>query len=218
MASACVYLECPVTKMILAVSRRDDHNAFGLPGGRVEDGEMEDQAASRELREETGLWIDRQHLVEVFRRNGGVTYAVGDKHGGKSDTGVEWMLALLNVEDVKPGEGRVAWVTPEQLMAGPFGDYNKRLLQAIGRIPFDGVEETKMNEVEKLHERMRGMRAELEAFRGVAAAYYDAIVPGALALLRDDDKGPMERRLAQTVLDNLAKVFAQHTAAAKLTK
>lgn len=125
MASACVYIECPITGQVLAVSRKDDPDAWGLPGGKVEDGETEAQAAERELREETGLGIYYENLVEVFRRDGGVTYGVKD--------GVEWVLALFTPSPVKEA-GRVAWVTKEQLVAGPFGDYNRRLLQHIGKI------------------------------------------------------------------------------------
>lgn len=123
MASACFYIECPVTRMVLGVSRKDDPNAWGLPGGKVEEGETEIACAMRELAEETGLHLaPMPHWYpEVFRREGGVTFQAGVNH-------------VARVEAVTEA-GRVSWVTPEQLMAGPFGDYNRRLLQAVGRVP-----------------------------------------------------------------------------------
>jgi 8-oxo-dGTP pyrophosphatase MutT (NUDIX family) len=120
MASACVYIECPVTGRILGVSRRDDPNAWGLPGGKVDPGETEKTAATRELYEETGVFVFPWNLKEVFRRDGGVTYQarIGD---------------ISCVEEPREGEPRWDWVTVEQLLAGPFGDYNRRLLEALGR-------------------------------------------------------------------------------------
>ncbi len=126
MASACVYLECPITHMILGVSRKDDPNAWGLPGGKVEDGESERHAAFRELLEETGVFINSDHLVEIFRREGGVTFGVLSGLGG--------FMSSVRMVQRNEETGRVGWVTPEQLMAGPFGDYNRRLLEEIGRI------------------------------------------------------------------------------------
>lgn len=43
------------SKGTLLVSRRNIPDNFGLPGGKVEDGETPIQAARRELKEETGI-------------------------------------------------------------------------------------------------------------------------------------------------------------------
>lgn len=40
---------------VLAVSRKDDPNDLGLPGGKAEDGETPFEAVVREVEEETGL-------------------------------------------------------------------------------------------------------------------------------------------------------------------
>jgi len=122
MASACVLIECPITGRFLGVARRDNQNDFGLPGGKVEEGETELQAACRELEEETGIVAHPGCMQEVFRREGGVTFRLGWPHG------CNW------VKKPKAGEPRVDWVTANQLMDGSFGSYNVRLLAAIGRI------------------------------------------------------------------------------------
>ncbi len=133
MASACVYIECPVTHMILGVSRRDDPFAWGLPGGKVEDDESELECARRELAEETGVRLyycieNRVLLKEIFRREGGVTYGLDACSIG--DPGV-----IFKIYQPRAGEtGRVGWVTVTQLLDGPFGDYNELLLKHIGRI------------------------------------------------------------------------------------
>jgi mutator protein MutT len=41
---------------------------WSIPGGLVETGETTKEAVTREVREETGLEVEPQHLVEVFER------------------------------------------------------------------------------------------------------------------------------------------------------
>lgn len=118
--AACVLIRRPDGK-ILAVSRKDDHTAFGLVGGKVEEGETCSQAAARELLEETG--IKAKNLEFIFAREcpGKVTY---------------WTATYsADMDNQKPHsteEGVVSWVEPKVLIDGPFGEYNKKLFEALG--------------------------------------------------------------------------------------
>lgn len=107
---------------VLAVSRKNDPNAFGLPGGKVDPGETAAEAALRELFEETGIQGRDPRLVYSQMRDGRLvsTFSVT----------AEIPSAL---KGASPGEtGVVKWVEPSTLIAGPFGDYNKRLFDKVG--------------------------------------------------------------------------------------
>lgn len=71
---------------VLAVSRKDNHDDFGLPGGKVdpEDNSLED-ALIREVKEETGLTIRKESLTQVYSKfkDGymGYTYFCDDFEG-----------------------------------------------------------------------------------------------------------------------------------------
>lgn len=103
---------------VLAVSRKNDPSAFGMPGGKVDPGETPEQAAARELQEETGLIAKK--LSQVFVRkdaDGYTTYTFACEVEGEIDT---------------PESGVVRWVKPDVMFAGPFGNYNKRLWAKLG--------------------------------------------------------------------------------------
>jgi len=53
-------------KQFLAVSLKKDHTDLNLPGGKVEPGETMKQCAVREMKEETGLTINKENLVELY--------------------------------------------------------------------------------------------------------------------------------------------------------
>lgn len=105
---------------ILAVSRRDNHNNFGLPGGKNLENETFVDACIRECKEETGLTIS--DLTLVFERIDG-EYQV-QTFTPKSYTGTI----------VESDEGIVRWVSPEVVMVGTFGDYNTELFKRLGII------------------------------------------------------------------------------------
>jgi len=107
---------------VLAVSRKDDPSAFGMPGGKVDPGETAEQAAARELQEETGLTATSLRQVFVRREGDGYTTTT--------------FVAEVEGEINTPESGVVRWVKPEVLFAGPFGGYNKRLWTKLG-LPID---------------------------------------------------------------------------------
>lgn len=53
------------------LSHRRDMDAWNLPGGGLEPGELPNEAAIRETREETGLQVAMERLVGVYGKEGG---------------------------------------------------------------------------------------------------------------------------------------------------
>lgn len=102
---------------ILSVSRKDDHDDWGLPGGKCEYRERPSSAAIRETLEETGYTVE-VHACDCFVD----TCADG--------TTVYTFLAVRDVSQLKEIEshetGLVQFRSREDLENGSFGEYNKK--------------------------------------------------------------------------------------------
>lgn len=106
---------------ILAVSRRNDPTMWGLPGGKVDDGEEPIDAAARELQEETGLVATRLSSV----------YSQGDGQGFVTHTYACEVTGHIETAE----EGVIRWVRPSVLVdpsSSPFVDYNTKLFKRLG--------------------------------------------------------------------------------------
>jgi 8-oxo-dGTP diphosphatase len=98
------------------LQERDEHpvidpECWGFPGGGVEDGESYEQAAYRELEEETGVRLDPGALT-LFGE-----YAV--RHGEHDDAFSLWLSGTeLTDPDIDCREGRrIVFVAPAEALA-----------------------------------------------------------------------------------------------------
>lgn len=73
-AGGCIFNE----KGEVLLQRRGDFGKWGFPGGAVELGETPEQAAVREVKEETGLEVEIRRLIGVYT-DCNMEYPNGDK-------------------------------------------------------------------------------------------------------------------------------------------
>jgi ADP-ribose pyrophosphatase YjhB (NUDIX family)/DNA-directed RNA polymerase specialized sigma subunit len=101
---------------VLAVSRKHDHNDFGLVGGKVEGNESHEEALRRETHEETGLHLDN------------ITHVLTKPKDG-------WSVSVYRANvsgDIKTDEPHiVSWVPWKTVLNGSFGEYNKELYKHL---------------------------------------------------------------------------------------
>ena len=102
---------------VLAVSRGLDLSDLNMPGGRVESGEKPEEAAIRELREETGLIADEIYPVYARVNKGYLVTAfhVPSFHGNL----------------IPSNEGVPSWEDSETLARGRFGGFFVDMLQTV---------------------------------------------------------------------------------------
>ena len=116
-ATALIYKNVILDGKVLGVSRKTDPNDFGLPGGKVDEGETLYDAMVREVKEETGLTVLKAKPL-FFREDTdfvAVVYLVEQYYGE------------ISTDEA----GAVKWIDFEVLKQGSFGNYNTMLEQQI---------------------------------------------------------------------------------------
>lgn len=105
--------------LVCLVSRKNDHNDFGLIGGKVDLGETPAQACIRECMEETGIKITNLRLVFSMHRKGrmGFTY-VADYSGD------------INY-DMEKEPHVVKWAPMIEATTGSFAYWNKMVTESL---------------------------------------------------------------------------------------
>ena len=106
---------------ILAVTRRDNYEDWGLPGGKLEEGETPLEALTREFKEETGLIIEQPILYTFpfFER-------FSDNHPEKVIT-VYMVKVAKGILTKEENGGLVDFIDWELLCKGSYSEYNKSL-------------------------------------------------------------------------------------------
>jgi 8-oxo-dGTP pyrophosphatase MutT (NUDIX family) len=107
--------------LVLGVSRKDNHEDFGLPGGKMEpiDNGEPKFTTIREAFEETGLQISNLRLVFAMHKDGymGHCYLVDYKG------------------EINHNEPHVVkWVPFETLINGSFGKYNEMVCESLNNM------------------------------------------------------------------------------------
>lgn len=181
--AVAVLIYHPDSNLILGVSRKDNPEDFGLPGGKVDDGEDLITAAKRELFEETGLSVD--NIVAVFT----------DECKGKTE---DFLVTTFLAEcpkkfDLKTQEqGIPKWISLNVLLSGSFGEYNKNL--------FNKIDALKCNHNSCVTYISSGNTKTLPIIKREDAVYKISGMPGDVSLFRCQKHFEDFDRLHQAVL------------------
>lgn len=102
---------------ILCVSRKDDLNDFGLPGGKIEkDDSSPETAGIREVKEETGIDVHSTILLYAEHRRGSMGYTY---------------LATSWSGEISHDEPHIAkWGSFCELVEGKYGEWNLKVFRS----------------------------------------------------------------------------------------
>jgi 8-oxo-dGTP diphosphatase len=122
--AALVVSESPGLRLYLSVSRKNNPNDRGMPGGKIDPGETPREALVRELREETGLTAVEFH--PVF-----------DAQDSTDKRCLTYRVTKVTGEIATKETGVVGWVERAALTApgSTFEAYNRALFHLVD--PYD---------------------------------------------------------------------------------
>lgn len=101
---------------ICLVSRKEDHKDFGLPGGKLDKGETFEEAAIREVKEETGLKIKNLTMIFAMHRKGRMGHTFIAEHSGEFKTKENHV---------------VKWGKMEEAIEGSYGYWNSLVKETL---------------------------------------------------------------------------------------
>lgn len=131
--------------LVLGAARKDLHPTnWGLPGGKLDDGEDAIDAAIRETFEETGVSVVLDPVPLYW---GPDTSSSGDLRYCVT------YLATAYTGDPRQqeGEGQAAWVQWQDLLDGVFGGYNSALQRVWNRNPRKAENTRKVWQIEHIY-------------------------------------------------------------------
>jgi 8-oxo-dGTP pyrophosphatase MutT (NUDIX family) len=126
--AVCVVIPHPKEDgKLLLVSRKDDPNSFGLPGGKVDPGETPLQAAIREVSEETDIQVEL-HPVPIYET---VCLGHAPPPGGQDYYAFAYLAKRFTGIPRSVEAGVVKWGTWEDQFGGNFERYNQGVRRAL---------------------------------------------------------------------------------------
>tara|TARA_R110000851_G_scaffold47424_2_gene115175 strand:- start:18890 stop:19312 length:423 start_codon:yes stop_codon:yes gene_type:complete len=104
---------------VCLVSRKEDHSDFGLAGGKVDEGETYEEAAIREVKEETGLDIKNLTMIFAMHRKGRMGHTFIAEYSGE-----------INYDKEKEPHV-VKWGKMQEAVDGKFGYWNSLVRKSL---------------------------------------------------------------------------------------